>query len=287
MQKRKGRNLLSALVCLSASLHSISIVRGADKSAFNLFNPTPDDQMREFNTDRPDATESPYTVDAGHFQVELSFLEYTHDRSDGVETNGLSVLPANFKVGLLNNVDLQLIMNPYQNVLIRGDGVHERLDGFGDTEVRLKWNWWGNDSGKTAGGVMPFVRFPTGVDGLSDHHVEGGVIFPLAVNDLPGGFDLGTMAEFDFNRNAADDGYGVDFVHTITLHHKLGSERLDGYIEYAGTSPIDTGGTYEAFFDTGLIFLVRQNVQLDCGVNVGLSDSAPDFTVFAGMSVRI
>src|SRR5256885_9928210 len=36
-----------------------------NKSDFNLFNPTPPELMREFNTDRPDKTESPYTVDAG------------------------------------------------------------------------------------------------------------------------------------------------------------------------------------------------------------------------------
>jgi hypothetical protein len=35
-----------------------------DKSQFHLFNPTPKALMRELSTDRPDQTESPYTVDA-------------------------------------------------------------------------------------------------------------------------------------------------------------------------------------------------------------------------------
>ena len=39
--------------------------------------------MREFNTDRPDVTESPFTVDAGHWQLELSFVEYTHNTGQG------------------------------------------------------------------------------------------------------------------------------------------------------------------------------------------------------------
>jgi hypothetical protein len=34
-------------------------------------------------------------------------------------------------------------------------------------------------------GVMTFVRFPT--LSLSDHHVEGGLILPLAVHKLPAG----------------------------------------------------------------------------------------------------
>ena len=37
----------------------------ADKSSYSLFNPTPDSALRDMATDRPDKTESPYTVDAG------------------------------------------------------------------------------------------------------------------------------------------------------------------------------------------------------------------------------
>jgi hypothetical protein len=37
---------------------------------YSLFNPIPKDQMRPFSIDRPDVTESPISVDAGHFQFE-------------------------------------------------------------------------------------------------------------------------------------------------------------------------------------------------------------------------
>ena len=40
--------------------------------------------MREMSTDRPDKTESPYTVDAGHFQVEMDVLTYSYDRNNGL-----------------------------------------------------------------------------------------------------------------------------------------------------------------------------------------------------------
>jgi hypothetical protein len=42
----------------------------ADKSSYTLFDPVPDDLMRSFATDRPTKSDSPYTVDAGHFQYE-------------------------------------------------------------------------------------------------------------------------------------------------------------------------------------------------------------------------
>jgi hypothetical protein len=49
-----------------------------DKSRYNLFHPTPDNLLRELATDRPDKTESPTTVDAGHFQFEMDFATFTH-----------------------------------------------------------------------------------------------------------------------------------------------------------------------------------------------------------------
>ena len=47
-----------------------------DKAKYHLLNPTPREQMREMSTDRPDKTESPYTVDAGHFQIESDLFAY-------------------------------------------------------------------------------------------------------------------------------------------------------------------------------------------------------------------
>src|SRR5262245_3960312 len=70
-----------------------------DKSQFHLFNPTPSKYLREMITDRPDKTEGPYTVDAGHFQFEMDLVSYTHDeeRSGGVTTKveGWAVAPIN------------------------------------------------------------------------------------------------------------------------------------------------------------------------------------------------
>ena len=69
--------------------------------------------MRELSTDRPDQTESPYTVDAGHVQVELDLVNYTYDRAAGSTTETLTIAPLNAKLGLLNNVDLQFVVDSY------------------------------------------------------------------------------------------------------------------------------------------------------------------------------
>ena len=50
----------------------------ADKSAYTLWHPTPRALLRELTTDRPDKTESPYTVDAGHVQIEADLVNYSY-----------------------------------------------------------------------------------------------------------------------------------------------------------------------------------------------------------------
>jgi hypothetical protein len=263
-----------------------------DKSGYWLFNPTPRALMREMSTDRPDTTESPFTVDAGHFQVELSLLDFAYNHDNGERTETLSLMPVNLKVGLLNNVDLQFIFTPYVNERTKAVGTNQRRRGFSDdTQLRLKMNVWGNDGpseifGDTALAIMPFVKFPTGTGGLSNEHVEGGLILPLAVA-LPGDWNLGLMGEIDFVYNDASGSYGVDFVHTATVSHDVpGIENLAFYLEYIGIAPSETGSQYQAIGSAGLTYQMTSDWMLDFGGTVGLSESADDFTLFVGMSFR-
>jgi hypothetical protein len=40
--------------------------------------------LREMSTDRPDKTESPYTVDAGHFQFEADLVSFGYSAKMGL-----------------------------------------------------------------------------------------------------------------------------------------------------------------------------------------------------------
>ena len=246
----------------------------ADKSQYHLFNPIPPGRMREMSTDRPDTTESPYTVDAGHFQVELSFFDYTRDGS----VDQLSFLPINLKLGLTSNADLQLVLEPYTSI---DSG---EIEGLGDTQLRLKTNLFGNDGGGVALAVMPFIQFPTGDDELSSGKIEGGVIFPAAF-DLGGGWGLGVQAEIDFVLDDAGEDYGVALLHSAALGRDIAGE-LAGYVEYIGIASSDLDRDYEAYLGGGLTYGITGNLQLDLGVNVGLTDAAADVNLFSGLSFR-
>jgi hypothetical protein len=262
----------------------------ADKSQYHLFRPTPSALMREMSTDRPDKTESPYTVDAGHFQLEVDFVSHTrdHDTSNGGDTRVASyaVAPLNLKAGLFNNVDFQLILETWNKTKTedRVAGSVVRQSGFGDIVPRLKLNLWGNDGGRTAMAVMPFVKIPTSQDNLGNDAVESGVIFPLAV-ELPKGFSLGIMSEFDMMRNGADSGYHPEFINSITLGHDI-IGKLGGYLEFFSQVSTEKDTAWIGTVDLGLTYGVTPNLRLDIGVNIGVTRSADDFNPFAGMSFR-
>jgi hypothetical protein len=261
-----------------------------DKSGYNLFNPTPRASMRELNPDRPDKTESPYTVDAGHFQLEMDWVTYTHDRDTSgggdVRTDAFAVAPMNLKIGLLNNVDFQFILEPYNYVRVndRAAGTVENRSGFGDVTTRLKVNVWGDDGGPTAFGVMPFVILPSHQDGLGDNAVEGGVIFPLVVK-LPRGWDIGAMTEFDFMRNGSNGGYHPTFINSITFGHDLVG-KLGGYAEFYSEVSAERGSRWIGTVDFGLTWQFTPDIQLDTGINVGVTDSADNLNLFTGLTWR-
>jgi hypothetical protein len=250
----------------------------ADKSQFNLFNPTPRALLRDLSTDRPDVTESAYTVDAGHLQIEMDLVAFTRDRHTPERDGGSeswSFANTNIKLGLTNWMDLQVVVPVHQNVR-RGP------NGFGDLTVRAKMNIWGNDSGDTALALMPFVKIPTADRGLGNDEVEGGLIIPFSAS-LPHEWAFGAMLEVDYL--ADDDGRGRhwDFVTSVTLSHAIVGE-LGGYLEFV--SIVSTETDWVATADAGLTYAVSADVQLDAGVNIGLTRAAEDFTPFVGISVR-
>jgi len=73
-----------------------------DKSAYTLFNPTPIELRRPYNTDRPSKTDSSYTIDAGVFQIESDVANWTLDEENRVRTRTWIIGNTNFRLGVTN-----------------------------------------------------------------------------------------------------------------------------------------------------------------------------------------
>ncbi|MGE0023196.1 MAG: transporter [Hyphomicrobium sp.] len=279
MQFAGARRLAAGIALLSAS-----VAEAADKTGYSLRRPTPDAELREMSTDRPDKTESPHTVDAGRFQIETDLVSYTYDSRHGETTRTVDVLPFNLKIGIAHDTDLQIIYGAFSHVRASGGGAAATDIGFGDVVVRLKHNVLGNDAGATALAVMPFVKLPANTMTDLNDDVEGGVIVPLAV-DLGNGMGLGLMTEIDVLRSEEGTGYEPTFVNSATVSFEL-SPRIGIYVEAFVERSAESGAETIVTIDGGLTFAVTDHLQLDAGANVGVTAAADDLNVFMGLSQR-
>ncbi len=252
----------------------------ADQRGHNLGNPAPRSKMRPLAADRPDATESPQTVDAGHVQLEIDIAAYLRDRSDTV-ADGWSFVVTNFKLGLSHNIDLQIVFATHERLKTPGG----TASGFGDLVVRTKINLWGNDGDTpTMLAVMPFVKFPTNQDGLGNNEVEGGLIVPFGT-ELPAGWGLGLQLELDIVRNSSGTGNKLDISHTIVLGHDIVGP-LAGFVELFSLFPGERGAGWIGTLNAGLTYAIDEDTQIDLGTFVGLSREADDLVVFLGITRR-
>jgi outer membrane putative beta-barrel porin/alpha-amylase len=262
-----------------------------DKSGFHLFNPTPTRYLRPMTIDGPGATESPYTVDAGHFQAETALVSYSvyHETVDFGAIYRLewwAIAPVNIKVGVLNRLDLQVLLEPYNIVHEEeGDYYSANYRGYGNTTLRVKYNLWGNDRGRTALALTPYVKLPTSQIALDNKSVEGGLVIPFSL-ELSRDFYLGLTSRIGAVRNFEAAGYHAEWGNSITLEHNLIGRDLTGYVEFFGLVSAEKHSGWIGVFGTGLTYWLSDNLQLNAGVNVGLTRAADDYNPFVGLAVR-
>ena len=281
---RHGKYLPSLIALLAASGASAQDVDGAaadpsaSKSGYHLFRPTPRALLREMSTDRPDLTESPYTVDAGHAQVEVEAVTLTHD--EGLDRTGYAGFL--IKLGLTPRTDLQLgFESLHENFDAGPESSFDDESGPSNLTARLKWNAWGNDGGSTALAAMPYVEFPTGE---GETEMAGGLILPLAIAG-PWETGIGTMAQMDVVPDGDGDGHHVEWLFTGTVARDLFGN-VAGFLEGTSGHRPRSEGDWTALVNVGLTFAATPDLQLDGGTRLGVTDDAEGAALFLGVSYR-
>jgi hypothetical protein len=229
--------------------------------------------MRPLWTDRPDTTESPYTVDKGRFQIEVEIGSLTVN--GGEKSYGLG--ETNLKFGLDDSTDIQLVLPLYEHIA-------GGAEGFGDMQIRVKRNLWGNDGGDTALAIMPYIQLPTRSDGIGDEETQGGVIIPFGFEGTHG-WSYGVQAQFDLIADPVGSGHNFSFLTSATAARSL-TERLGAFFEIVAIFGEGTAATSEQYLNSGLTWAVSDTVQLDGGIRIGLSNEAEDFSPFLGISAK-
>ncbi len=234
--------------------------------------------LRELTTDRPDTTESPFTVDVNHLQLELEAVSYTRNRLNGVRTTEWDAAPFNLRYGVTENTEVGIFISPYLETTEKlRNGETTTWRGLGDTTLRAKFNLHGNDGGPTAYGIFVDLKLPTAKEGLGNDEVDGAITFPVTF-EVGGGWEGAAMTAIEFGLTGSDR--QVVWVNTITVGRELAPD-LGGFLELTSAAG---DGSHVATFNCGLTRRFGPQLQLDAGFNFGLSRSAPDLRVFAGLS---
>ena len=271
----------------------------AEKWRYNLFRPTPDRLLRDFNADRPSKSDSPITVDAGRFQLESDFYNYAYDRYNPAGTDTrveTSLVPSTvLKVGLLPDADFQVLLPAYTRVRTsdrqfpRGRTV-ATVQGAADMVVRLKINFVGDDGGGLAAGFVGSLKLPTANHAIGNGRLEGGFSLPVSLN-LPLGFSVFGYTRLDVLYNGDNDGHHLLFSNNLGLAHAVPGVpdgKLTAYAEFASAVSGRSADLDPLVLtaDTGLVYQLTKNIALDVSGFFGLTRAAPDVNVFGGFAVR-
>lgn len=263
-----------------------------DKNQFTLLYPTPNADLRTFSPDRPTKVSSPFTVDAGHVQIESDLGTYTQTNFGGMTTKTFEALDPTLKLGVLNNVDVEMTLNGYQTVRQSMNGTAGsamRFSGFGDVIFKTKINLLGNDGGDYTFALVPYVKLPSSSPAalaIGNDVVEGGTLAVLQIA-LPQDFTLLLQTEGDALKGGHDTRRHANFVDIVNIAHVVpGIKDLTASAEIYTSVSADRFTPDQYTADFALAYLLTPITQVDIGTNLGLNRAAPNFQFYGGIAQR-
>ena len=222
-------------------------------------------------TDRPDATESAVSVEAGRFQLEAG-IGYDEEGDTEVFTAGQILL----RIGLGAGVELRLAPGSFVDESGPGDDPGSGID---DASLGVKVELGRNRKVETA--LLLATSLPTGNDELGEEELQPEILFSAGW-EAGGGVGIGLNLGY---RNALEDGERFDEA-LASLAVGLGlSERVGWYGELFGTTREGPGDGAAVFFDTGFTWLLSPDLQLDALAGYRVDGGGPDPSWFVGMGV--
>lgn len=219
-------------------------------------------------------TETPATVAPGHFLLEMDALSLSVDHEAGSKYTAFGAASTFLTTGVTANWDVQLGAELFLTQKFDAGGFTERHSGVGDVYVRTKWRFYEDSASGTSVALLPYVKLPTNSGGVGNESMEGGVIVPWST-ELWGDVHLAAMAELDFLRNDADDGYDTFWYASASATRQL-TKAIGVYGEMSfGKS--SGRGDLEGLLGGGVTLAVSERVWWDYAIYRGLSRGAADW----------
>jgi hypothetical protein len=235
--------------------------------------------------DRPSKSTGPCTVPQGDWQVETGLVDWSRDRSAGITTELAVWGNSAIKYGFSPRADVELWLTPLETLSVHGQGSSERHSSVGDTLVRVKYEITASDAPVQVA-LDPFVKVPTANHQLGNRKVEAGLLVPVQIALGKGPFSLSLDPELDWLADADGSGHHAAMVQLVNVGWQA-SKKLTFTTEIWSQWDWDPSGTAkQKSWDGSIAYLVTRDLQLDCGVNLGLNRQTPGLELYTGVSVR-
>lgn len=243
-------------------------------------------EEKPMSTERPSKTDSPYTVTPNRYQIETNALGYTYDKecpqSDCTHNKTFEVFGTNnLRIGLTEKTDIQFITDVYLNKKIESDSEGDaRVQGFGDTTARFKYNITGNHpADKASLALLPYVKFATNRKNLSHSKIEYGIGLPFNFN-LPHDWSIGGMSVLNWVKGELSN-YDLNYVNALVVSRPI-NQTLKWYLEYFTSVTEHSDSTWKNTVDFGIVYTVSPNFSIDANIYKGVTSAADDVKVFFG-----
>ena len=243
---------------------------------------------KPMSTERPSKTDSPYSVSPKRYQIETNVMGYTQDKDclnvDCSRTKTYEVFGTNnLRIGLTDRTDIQFITDVYLNKSVESDtDGDDRMQGFGDTTVRFKYNLTGNHpADKISFALLPSIKFATNRKNLSHSTIEYGLGLPFNFN-LSHDWSIGGMSVVNWV-NGEQGGYDLNYVNALVVSRPI-NQSLKWYLEYFTSVTEHSDATWKNTIDFGLVYAVSPTFSLDASIYKGVTRAADDTKVFFGLA---
>jgi len=226
--------------------------------------------MDPIDTDRPDQTESPVTINKNWLQIEHGFDAETDNENSILGSSTL------FRYGLLERVELRL----------EADFIYTPSSTFSPATTELQpivigakislWQEkkWIPKTSLLIDAGMPFLAARS----FKNFNAQPGLRLNFQ-NTLSQTISWGYNAGVEWDGENSSPYYIYTFSNGINL-----SKKLYGFLELFGS--INKNDFPQHNFDAGLSFLLNNNCKLDVSSGAGLTRAAPDWSLAIGISVR-
>lgn len=216
-------------------------------------------------TDRPDQTESAYTVNKNQFQIETgSGIESVSD------VNIWTLNSTLIRYGLTEKLELRLVSGLS---MIKRQFSDQKGFGISDLELGLKYQII---DGPIAFAVLGHVITPNATSGFGSEYTRG---------DLRLAFSHDVTKRIGFGYNLGFN-YSTEEDYALTYSYAIGfglTDKIGLYVELYGDQVLLK--EYLTFnYNHGITYLISPDLQLDFSVGTGLSDKSNFYAI--GVSWR-